>query len=245
MTSPLYAGSTLTVVLFKCGTAEFVQSKECHWNLKTVHGFLVAAAERGRRVLVSRDTTFEVGDHDFMSIVPSVCFVTDIPESVESSWYTGKALVGLKEAIFEPSSPSRHNSAEFYDVLTTQDLQMKPVMFMYTDSGPDHRLTYLSVQMSLTSLFLELDLDLLCASCTAPFHSWRNPVERIMSILNLGLQSIGLMRKQVEGRLESTISKCNNMKQLRAAAQKNQSLSMKSWIACLLWKLSLRMSFAV
>ena len=71
-------------------------------------GFPVAAAERGRRVLVNRDTTFEVSDHDFtrMSIVPSVCFIVDIPESVESSWYTGKVFVGLKEAIFEPSSPS-------------------------------------------------------------------------------------------------------------------------------------------
>ena len=66
-------------------------------------------------------------------------------------------------------------------------------MFLYTEGGPDHRLTYLSVQLSLISLFLKLDLDLLCACRTAPFHSWRNPVERTMSILNLGFQSIGLM----------------------------------------------------
>ena len=37
-------------------------------------GFPVAAAECGRRVLVSHDTTFEVRDHAFtcMSIVPSL-----------------------------------------------------------------------------------------------------------------------------------------------------------------------------
>ena len=64
--------------------------------------FPVAVAERGRRVLVSRDATFEVGDHDFtrMSIVPSVCFIIDIPKSVKSSWYNGKVCVGLKEAVF-------------------------------------------------------------------------------------------------------------------------------------------------
>ena len=191
------------------------------------HGVFVSLDDK-HRIKVGEPgfpVAFEVGDHDFtrMSIVPSVCFVIDIPESVESSWYTGKVFVGLKEAIFEPSSPPRH-IAELYDVLTTQDLQMKPVMFMYTDGGPDHRLTYLSVQMSLISLFLKLDLYFLCACRTAPFHSWRNPVERIMSILNLGFQSIGLMRKQVEDRLESTISKCNNMKQLRAAAQKEPEL---------------------
>ena len=66
-------------------------------------------------------------------------------------------------------------------------------MFLYTDGGPDHRLTYLSVQLSLISLFLKLDLALLCACRSALFHSWRNPVEWTMSILNLGFQLIGLM----------------------------------------------------
>ena len=39
-----------------------------------------------------------------------------------------------------------------------------------------------------------------------------------MSILNLGFQSIGLMRRQAEEDLEFIVSKCNNMKQMRAAA---------------------------
>ena len=49
-------------------------------------GFPVAAAERGRRVLVGRNTTFAVGDHDFthMSIVPSVCLFITIPEGVSA-----------------------------------------------------------------------------------------------------------------------------------------------------------------
>lgn len=100
-------------------------------------GFPEAAA---RRVLVQRDTAFEVGDHDFtrMSIVPSVCFVIDIPESIESSWYTGKVFVSLKEAIFEPSSPPRH-VAELYDIVLSQNLEKNPIMFIYTDGGPDHR----------------------------------------------------------------------------------------------------------
>lgn len=45
-----------------------------------------------------------------------------------------------------------------------------------------------------------------------------------MSILNLGFQSIGLMRKQVEEELESTITKCNNVKQMRTAAEKDPAL---------------------
>ena len=37
-------------------------------------GFPVAAAERGRRVIVSLDKEFSVGDHDFtkFSLIPSV-----------------------------------------------------------------------------------------------------------------------------------------------------------------------------
>ena len=133
------------------------------------------------------------------------------------------SLIGLKEATFEPLSPPRH-VAELYDIVITHDLETNPIMFRYTDGGPDHRLTYLSVQLSLISLFLKLNLDFLCACRTAPFHSWRKSAKQIMSILNLGFQSIDLMRKQVDEELESTISKCNNMKQLRAAAEKEPAL---------------------
>ena len=64
---------------------------------------------------------------------------------------------------------------------------------MYTDGGPDHRLTYVSVQIALIALFLELDLDFLCAVRTPPHNSWKNPAERIM---NLALQGVGIARGQ-------------------------------------------------
>ena len=68
-----------------------------------------------------------------------------------------------------------------------------PILFLYSDGGPDHRLTYVSVQASLIALFKNLDLDILCVARTAPYQSWR---ERIMSLLNMGLQSVGLMRRK-------------------------------------------------
>ena len=40
-------------------------------------------------------------------------------------------------------------------------------------------------------------MDYLCAAHTAPSHSWRNPVERVMSTLNLRFQSVGLMREEM------------------------------------------------
>ena len=140
----------------------------------------VASAVRGRRVLVRENEFLQAGDHDFtkFGIIPSVIFIIDIPEEISGSWYVGDVYVGIKDFVFEPSSSLRH-TCELYNVLASIPIA-KPIIFLYTDGGPDHRLTYISVQISLICLFLKLDLDYLCAGRTAPYHSWRNPVERIM-----------------------------------------------------------------
>jgi len=61
----------------------------------------VAAVDRGRQV---------VGDHDFtkFSIVPSANFVLDIPDNMDGSFNRGRVYVGIKDLVFEPSSPLRH-----------------------------------------------------------------------------------------------------------------------------------------
>lgn len=117
--------------------------------------FPVAAAERGKQVIVSLNETFSVGDHDFtkLSLVPSVAFIVDIPESMEEgTWYSGNVFVGLKDGVFEPSSPFRH-AKKLFDILNSQMID-RSILFMYMDGGPDHRLTYISVQLSLIALFL-------------------------------------------------------------------------------------------
>ena len=102
-------------------------------------------------------------------------------------------FVSYKDTIFEPSSAIRH-SAEFLNALNVQYEHqiLPPILCLYTDGGPDHRCNYGSVQIALICLFLCGDFDLLVAVRTAPNHSWTNPAERIMSILNLGLQGRGL-----------------------------------------------------
>ena len=130
-------------------------------------------------------------------MIPSVSFIIKISETIEDSWYEGEVNVGYKDAILKPSSALRH-STELYSILIPK-IGNKSVLFVYTDGGPDHRLTF-SVQLVLVALFLNLNLDLLVVGRTAPNHSWRNPVERIMSVINLGLQCVGMLRK--EGSLE-------------------------------------------
>ncbi|XP_019863660.1 PREDICTED: uncharacterized protein LOC109592718 [Amphimedon queenslandica] len=178
-------------------------------------GFPIAAAERGREVIVSSNEVFVVGDHDFtkFKIIPSVVLLVDIPETIDGSFYSGQVFVGLKDGIFEASSPIRH-ATELYKTLMTR-MDGRHILFIYSDGGPDHRITYLSVQLSLIALFLNLDLDVLIAGRTAPSHSWANPVERIMAILNLGIQCLGIMRSQGEEEFEKSVKSSNNLKQIR------------------------------
>ena len=69
----------------------------------------VAAVDRGKRVIISLDHRFVVADHDHTkySIVPSVAMVCNITQSIDQSFYRGRVFVGIKDCVFEPSSPIR------------------------------------------------------------------------------------------------------------------------------------------
>jgi hypothetical protein len=56
--------------------------------------------------------------------------------------------------------------------------------------------TQSSVQGAAICIFKELNLDMLILARCAPGHSWRNPAERIMSLLNIGLQNCALERER-------------------------------------------------
>ena len=101
---------------------------------------------------------------------------------------------------------------------------MTPVLVLYTDGGPDHNVTFLKTQLSLISLYLSHDLDMLIAVRTAPYYSWKNPCERVNCILNIGLQSIGLMRSPMSEVYENLIKSSNSMNAIRKEAEANPML---------------------
>ena len=136
--------------------------------------------------------------------------ISYVPENSEESFYHGKVFVCCKDAVFEPSSPN-HHMAELYKLIDD-----KPILFLYCNG-----------RCQLIALFLKLDLDYLCVCRTAPFHWWKNPVERVMSVVNLGLQSVGLMRQQTDEECEALITKCNSMEHLRQAAKRRPELQGK------------------
>lgn len=91
------------------------------------------------------------GDHDWhaFSTTPSVIQVPDVPEDATQSFYSGRLFVALKDSALEASSPFRHVAelAQLLRALATEigTISVKPVLVMYTDGGPDHRCTYLSI----------------------------------------------------------------------------------------------------
>lgn len=98
--------------------------------------------------------------------------------------------------------------------MTFYNLVSKSILCLYSDSGPDHRLTYLSVKVALICLFIFVDLDYLIAAQTAPQHSWCNPSKKVMSTLNLGLQCIGLEQHAGDERFEGEVKDRNTIKDL-------------------------------
>lgn len=150
-------------------------------------------------------------DHDFhiAGLVPSVAFVSRIPRNSNDSFFKGNVYITTKDKVFQPSTPHRHAS-ELTKILREQysensvDLKT-PILCLVTDGGPDHRVTFETVKLSLVQLFIQLDLDMLVALRTAPNHSWMNPAERCMSILNLALQHVALARKEMEPTYENAV----------------------------------------
>ena len=185
----------------------------------------MAAVDRGKRVIVSLDRKFAVADHDHTkcSVVPSVVMVCSIPPTIEESFYRGRVFVGIKDCLFEPSSPIRH-ATELNKILDSSGSINTPILLLYSDGGPDHRLTYLTAQISYICLFVLRNLDLLCAVRTPPYHSWKNPVERVMSILNLALHSVGLIRAHMGDEFEALVKSCSSMKDIRAIADQQPRL---------------------
>lgn len=82
----------------------------------------------------------------------------------------------------------------------------------------------MSVKLAMICLFIELDLDYLCGAHTAPYHSFHNPAERIMSVLNLGLQSVGLARISMEDDMETAVASCSSVSEIRQVANQREGL---------------------
>ena len=193
--------------------------------------FPLAAVPQGKQVLVARNEAFQVGDHNFstISLISTVTPMNDIPESIEKSWCNGKACVGIKMTVIDPSS-ALHNATEIAKVWINKygsKEAVPPILILYTDGGPEHH-TFLSVKIALICLQKFLNLDQVLAVCTAPGHSYCNPGDKINCILNLGLDGIGSMCKHsTDPAFEQTLHNCSGLGDIRKLIKKNSEHNTK------------------
>lgn len=103
----------------------------------------------------------------------------------------------------------------------------KPMLWKFTDGGVDQRNTLEAVKQANICLFKEFNFDLLIHARCAPGHSYTNPAERVMSILNLGLQNVSLERKPCEKKIEDALKNKNSMAQVRAFHEENPNFRIR------------------
>jgi hypothetical protein len=135
----------------------------------------------------------------------------------------GYVHVYLKDSIFQASSPSRHTTE--LRMLIISMFPSATAMIVFTYGGPDYNCKYTSVRLGILALFLELDLDIVVVMRKSPTQRWANPIERVMSVLNLGLQGVALARQEMAEEYENEFKKCNGMSAIRNTAQEYAHLA--------------------
>ena len=208
------------------------------------HHYNISSTENTR-------TNMDLLDHEFHkgSITPSVELVILISISRNDSWHQGDIYVVLKDSVFELSTIWQHctqlamcllnEGAEKTDVskierlkdfiaLTPEDKKniLRHIPFyliLSTDGGPDKN-THIATKAALLGLVILLDLAAIVAFRNALDCFWINPVERVMSLLNLGLQHTGYARKSCSSEVEEAIISLNYMKTLRNGIEEDSNI---------------------
>ena len=196
--------------------------------------FPLASVSRGKKVLVGVNESFKAADHDFskVSLIPDAIFVQDIPEprddksadeylhdDSKNSWFRGQVYYGVKNMVTQAITALR-GVAEMGKILDLEGSQASR-FFAITDGGEDQQMDYLSLQKSLIGLFLHHDMDEILVCRPAAGLSYRNSVERVHAIANLGLQYVGIMRQKMRADMEERIINCNSNDELRKASERH------------------------
>ena len=191
-------------------------------------GTPVSTGVRGRESLAPVSAELCALDHDMCkaSITPSVVLKVKLDkqnETAEQSFVRGKVTTILNDSALQPSSPFRH-AAMLVKMFQRDPASIPKVLLKYSDGGCDQRNTLESVRCSLISIFKELSLDMLIASRCAPGQSFVNPAERVMSILNIGLQNCATERQKMPDSEETLFKRCSSVTEVRQMADKHPNL---------------------
>ena len=158
--------------------------------------------------------------HVRVKMVPTVLMKHNEPTDPECSWYSGVIKVILKNSIYEGSN-AFGAMAELL-VNYAAELSEKSVFLLHTDGGGEHNLPFPSVQAAICAFVLKANPDHGVWTNSAPYHSFSNEPERIMSILNLAMYGVAVERPPMDPTKfpgeESRFRRTKTIAELRAAA---------------------------
>jgi hypothetical protein len=126
----------------------------------------------------------------------------------------------LKNSIFEGSNAFMA-VAELLAIYAVELLE-KPIFIFHTDGGGEHNLPFPSVQAAIAAFTLKANVDRAVFTNSAPYQSFGNEPERIMSILNLALYGVAVERPPIDEERfpgeESRFRRTKTIAELRSAA---------------------------
>ena len=116
-------------------------------------GHVLSSGVHGKKSIAPSNTTLVSLDHEVAhkgNIIPTVDMICDVPESIDDSLYWGVVNIKLKEGVFQPSSTTR-STLELVQTMRENEFDDfdTPNVYMITDGGPEHPLTFESVKISL------------------------------------------------------------------------------------------------
>ena len=156
--------------------------------------------------------------------------INHIGERVEDSWYQGEPNTSLKITAISLSSALR-NMQEVANALIAKYgpiEQIPPALIMYTDRGPKRCILLLSVKIAIIALQIFLNLDHILVAKTVPGCLYRNPVENINCILNLGMYRIGAMRKpSIDLEYEHKLKSCSGLSDVHKLVDESPEKSLQ------------------
>ena len=210
-------------------------------------GYPIATVTRGKKVIVGNNEKFHVADHDFtkLLLIPDAYHLHEIPESrddltaeescddIESGekshsgeWYVGQVFYGFKSMVNEGIT-AMWCAVELGELMIEQFETISLYLYVYSDVGPERKTDNLSVQKSFIALFLLHNFEEILIARTAANLYYCNPLEWVHAITNLGLQSVGLMRKAMPQNMENVIRNSNSNDEIRKLCSKNNDLEIE------------------
>lgn len=179
----------------------------------------ITAAKVQAPALMHLNYRVKLADHDWVvaaghKLIPSVYGAMAIkPDGMgkeEAVTYSGPTYIAIRSGRHDSSTAASHaldfhrllDLEEFRPFLKTEDGQVKPVVIISVDGGPDENPRYSKVIAQNVQHFKDFDLDGLFVVTNAPGRSAYNRVERRMAPLSRQLSMVVLPHDQFGNHLD-------------------------------------------